>query len=160
MVKLKIKEEPVGYEALDTNLQPALISYPRSLDHFFEKTKAKLLEMNSFLAERNIRFIVVLIPSLQSIDRKAFDATIVQTVFQPEDFDLEKPYRLLEQFGKMHKLEIINPFSPLKRAHTDGSSLFLHRDMHLNKLGHDLLAREICKYFTTSPQSFRPSPAC
>jgi len=160
MIKLKIKESPVGYEGLDTNLSPALVSYPPSLEYLYEETESNLLQMKSFLAERNIRFIIVLIPSLQSIDRKALEATLVQSVFEGKDFDLEKPYTLLEQFGKMNHIEIVNPFSSLKRAHTDGSSVFLHRDMHLNKLGHDLLAREICKYLTTSPRSFGPSPAC
>jgi hypothetical protein len=160
MMKLKIKEGPDGYEALDTNLSPALISYPPSLDDLFDKTKSKLLEMKSFLEARNIRFIVVLIPTLETIDRKMLESSLVQSVFEPNDFDLEKPYKLLEQFGKESHIEIVNPFSSLNKAHADGSSVLLRRDLHLNKRGHDVLAREICKYLTTSPQPFAPSPAC
>jgi acetyltransferase AlgX (SGNH hydrolase-like protein) len=160
MIKLKLKESRVGYEGLDPSLRPALKSYPPRHTSLFESTKSKLLAMKSYLGERNIRFIILLIPSLQSIDGNAMEASIVQSEFDPTDFDLEKPYKLIETFGKMHNIEVVNPFSSLKKAHTDGSRVFLQRDMHWNKLGHDLVAREICKYLTASPQPFMPSHEC
>jgi hypothetical protein len=160
MVKLGIKESPVGYDGLDTNLRPALISYPLSLEALFEDTKSQLLTMNDFLEKRHVRLLVVLIPSLQSVERKAFEGTLIQSIYEPKDFDLEKPFRLMEEFGSLHNIEIINPLSSLRKAHADGASLFLHRDMHLNKLGHNLLAREICKHLTASRATFEGSLTC
>jgi hypothetical protein len=116
--------------------------------------------MKTFLAERHIRFIITLIPSLQSVDRNAFEASLVQSLFEPEDFDLEKPYSILEQFGKTHDIETINPFSSLKKAHSNDSSVFLNRDMHLNKLGHQVLAREICEHLIASIDLGGPNPSC
>jgi hypothetical protein len=160
LVKLKIKEGKAGYAHLDPNVRPALISYPASLTSSFEKILGILLKMKEFLAARNIRFIVVVIPSVQSVDEQAFLATIAGHVFEPNDFDLEKPYRRLEEFGRMHHIEIINPFSSLKEKHAEGSRLYLNREMHLNKLGHALLAGEICKYLTKAAHGFSADTAC
>ena len=80
------------------------------------------------------------------MDEKAFRHSIAYTHFNPEDFEIEKPYRLLEEFGHAHGIEVINPLTSFKRKHHEGARLFLNRDMHFNAVGHELLAHEILAY--------------
>lgn len=146
LVKLKLKSELAGYEELDINLRPALKVYPEKLEPLLEQTKGRFLDIKRFLDERGVRFIIAFLPSLQSVDEKAFHHAIAYTRFNPEDFEIEKPYRLLEEFGQAHGIEVINPLSSFKRKHNEDARLFLNRDMHFNALGHELLAHEILAY--------------
>lgn len=146
LVKLKLKSELAGYEELDINLRPALKVYPEKLEQLLEHTKARLLDIKRFLDERGVRFIIAFLPSLQSVDEKAFHHAIAYTRFNPEDFEIEKPYRLLEEFAQAQGIEVINPLSSFKRKHNEDARLFLNRDMHFNALGHELLAHEILAY--------------
>src|SRR5262245_43175639 len=106
LVKLKLKRELAGYEELDINLRATLKVYPEKLERLLEQTEARLLDIKRFLDERGVRFIIVLMPSLQSVDERAFYHAIAYTRFNPEDFEIEKPYKLLEEFGQAHGIEV------------------------------------------------------
>src|SRR5437879_1699187 len=131
---------------LDVNLRPALRVYPETLEQGLDQTEARLLGIKRFLDERGIRFVIALIPSVQSVDEKAFRHSIAYTEFNSEDFEIEKPYRLLEEFGHAHGIEVINPLSSFKRKQHEGARLFLNREMHFNAVGHELFAHEILAY--------------
>jgi len=140
-----LKDPLGGYQALDGNLRPALKSYPAELERRWESVTSLLLEMQSFLQARNVRFIVALVPTKHSIEAKVLHHAISYTVYDSEDFDLNKPFQLLEEFGARHRIEVINPMSIFQR---NGShmTLFLDRDMHFNKAGHELFGRVIAEY--------------
>ncbi len=148
LVRLGVKDSLSGFEELDVNLMPALRVYPDRLRRSFEQTRAELLEIHRFLAERRIRFVLVLIPSLQSIDARALRQSIAYSLYDEADFDLEKPYRLLEAFARAHEIEVVNPYRALKRLHEAGVPLYLKRDIHFNPAGHRALADEIAAYLT------------
>lgn len=156
LVQVGLKGDLAGYEELDINVRPTLKVYPEELHLAFEQTKSNLLHMKEFLHNRGVRFIVSLIPSLQSVDETAFSHTIAYTKFDPDDFDAEKPYRLLAEFGKENDIEVINPLPSFKRTHQQKAKLFLNRDMHFNALGHELLAHEVHGYLLQRPDSLNP----
>ena len=60
-------------ESLDISLLPSLMHTPASIVPLLALAEAKLLELHRLLTEQGIRFIIVLIPSETSIDRRAFD---------------------------------------------------------------------------------------
>lgn len=93
LVALRVKEQLLGFEGLDPSLMPALRTYPPELQSSYVATEADLREIRDWLAGRKIRFILTLIPALQAIDARAFRHSIAYTVFEPSDFELEKPYR-------------------------------------------------------------------
>jgi len=62
--------------------------------------------------------------------------------YNPEDFDLDKPNRLLDEFGRSNRIELVNPLSVF-REHVRQGRLFLHRDMHFNPAGHKVFARAV-----------------
>ena len=55
---------------------------------------------------------------------------------------------MIEAFGREHGIEVINPTELFKRRAASGANLYLPRDMHFNKEGHRLFAKEIQEYLT------------
>jgi hypothetical protein len=120
--------------------------------------EATLLEMHRLLTEQGIRFVIVLIPSETSIDQHAFDRAIAFTQFERDDFDLDQPYRLLEEFAKTNDIELINPTNAFRQIHRADDSLYLVHDKHFSPKGHQVFAQEIYRYLTQDA-SYAASPA-
>jgi lysophospholipase L1-like esterase len=149
LVKLGIKESLVGFEGLDTSLKPALLDYPPRLTDSFEQTKAELLELQAITDALGSRLVIALVPSRQSVERQSLLASIAYTEFDVNDFDLEKPYRIIDEFGTTHGIEVVNPFPRFHEAAEAGASLYLKGDMHFNAAGHDLFARAVAQHLAT-----------
>lgn len=146
LVALGIKDELMGYDGVDSDLTPALRNYPPKLQSSFEATLAELMQMRDWLAERKIRFVIALIPALQAIEPRAFLHSIAYTVYNPSDFDLDKPYRNLEAFARGNGIEVINAVPALRRRRETGETLYLANDIHFNAAGHAAFAAEIAAY--------------
>ena len=140
-----VKGELGEFEALDSSLKPSLKIYPPSLLLQWERLTRLLLEMQELLHERNIRFIVARIPALQAVDERVFKDTIAYTTYDPEDFEIDKPYRMLVEFARSNRIEIVNPLQEFREHHSQ-TKLFLERDMHFNKAGHRYFGRVIAEY--------------
>lgn len=140
----------LGFEELDINLMPALREFPRSLEESWETTKTELLQLRQLTSNLGIRLIIAVIPSVQTIQPKAFEHAITYSVFDKEDFDLGKPYRLLEEFANEYGIEVVNPIKWFKSEANKGNTLYLKRDMHFNAAGHSLFARSIADYLLNS----------
>jgi len=153
LVQLGIKGELGGYEALDINLRPSLKQYPIELEEQWESTKSKLRMIRDIANDQKTRLVLVLIPSRQSIEPTSFAHTIAYTKYEPNDFDLDKPYRLLEQFALDEQIEVINPVAAFVRASEVGNKLYLTNDSHFTPAGHELFAKEITTYLQTHPLS-------
>jgi hypothetical protein len=125
---------------------PALASFPAILENSVQQALSELLAIQAFLEEKGVRFIVVLIPALQTVDEKVFHQSISYSVYNDNDFDLEKPYKLLNEFCKSKNIELINPLPAFRKHHHKNNSLYLFKDMHFNYAGHKLFAQEILNY--------------
>lgn len=152
LVALGLKDGLVGFEGLDNNLMPALMTYPPQLQSSWDTTQAELLQIRDWLAERKIRFLLALIPARQAIEPRSFHHTIAHTAYEPSDFELDKPYRNLESFGRANGIEVINGYPALKRKGETGVSLYLRNDLHFNAAGHEAFAAEIAGYLQRSPR--------
>lgn len=150
LVKIGLKGPLAGIEELDVNILPALKAAPVSLNPLMESAKSHVLELRDLLAVQGIRLIVVLVPAPQSVDSELFAQSIAFTRFEPEDFDLEQPYRLMEDFARINHIELVNPLETFRRAHHPSRSLYLVRDMHFSPKGHEVFAQEITRYLRGS----------
>jgi len=153
LVKIGLKSELSGYEALDTNLRPALKNYTPEFVQHLERTKGYLRVLRDEVRSLQARFIIVLVPSLQAVEDVAFHHAIAYTTYEPEDFDLWKPYRLVEAFAEEEHIEIINPLPSFLTAGSNGEKLYLKNDMHFTPRGHEVFAGEIYKYLTSHSSS-------
>ena len=139
-VRLGLKEELAGFERLDINLHAAMLEYPREVQESVERAKVDLLRFDSFLRKRGARLIIALIPSLQAVDRRALSRTLAYMRYAVTDFDLDKPYRMLERYATAHGIVVCSPIQDFRRLHHDGNRLFLRHDLHFNALGHRTFA--------------------
>lgn len=135
-----------GFEDLDWNLMPALKDYPDYLIKGWEEIKSELLQFKRLASDSGVRLIVVVVPSVQSIQEVSFRQTISHSVFDEMDFDLDKPYRMLKEFASANNIEMIIPVNTFRDVSKKGRALYLTRDMHFNADGHDLFARVIADY--------------
>ncbi|OGW49281.1 MAG: hypothetical protein A2V62_04060 [Nitrospirae bacterium RBG_19FT_COMBO_58_9] len=155
-----LREPLGGIESLDVSLLPALKDTPDSIAPLIQLVEAKLLELDRLLTERGIRFIIVLIPSEASIEQRAFDRAIAPTKFDRDDFDLDQPYRLLEEFAKRNAIELINPTDAFRAIHRADDSLYLVHDKHFSPKGHQVFAQEIYRYLAQDDTYIaRPAPS-
>lgn len=153
LVSVGLKEAPGGFRHLDTNLMPALKIYPPALEKSWQDTKKDLLKLKSISEKNGVRFVVAVVPSLQSVNRKSFRQSIAYTTYFESDFDLDQPYRILEEFGHKHGIVVINAIDAFRRTAATGVDLYLRRDMHFSRDGHKLFAKRIQEYFTNLSKS-------
>lgn len=156
--RIGLREPLGGIESLDVSLLPALKNQPDSLATLMSVAKSKILELDGLLTERGIRLILVLIPAQTSIEPRAFDRAIAATQFDREDFDLEKPYRQLEEFARANRIEVINPTDVFRNIHRTNDPLYLIHDKHFSPKGHQVFAAELYRYLMQD-DSYIASPA-
>ena len=141
-------KELTGFEDLDWNLMPALKDYPDYLKKCWEETQSDLLQFKRLASDSGVRLIIAVIPSVQSIQEISFRHTISYSIFDKDDFDLDKPYRMLKEFALKNNIEIIVPVNVFREANRGGQHLYLKRDMHFSAAGHDLFAHAIADYLS------------
>jgi hypothetical protein len=135
-----------GFDNLDVNLMPALKKYPEIISDCWEDTKAEFLQLKNMSDDMGIRLVIAVIPTVQSVEEKSFKHAISHSIYNEEDFELDKPYQLLDKFAQDHDMEMIIPVNLFRTMHNNGKMLYLKRDMHFSAAGHDLFARVIADY--------------
>lgn len=143
LVVLRIKDSLGGFADMDVNLMPALRAYPPALAGSWARTRAELAELQALLASRPARLLVALVPSLQAVEPRAFTHSIAYLEFDEEDFDLDKPYRLVAAHVTALGAGVVDPLPRFRAARAAGRSLYLRNDMHFNAEGHRLFAEAI-----------------
>jgi lysophospholipase L1-like esterase len=156
LVRMGFKDKLAGFESLELSLPPALKVYPDILEAKFHATKDNLLEIQHWLKKKGIRFVVFLIPSVEAVDENRFHRTIAYNVYEEDDFDLDRPYRILESFGKENGIEIINPLENFRTVQANDKKLYFEGDSHFNKDGHELFAKQIKNYLRNFPEFLPP----
>lgn len=146
LLQLGLKEELAGLEALDPNIGTALKNYPPVVAAGWEKTFQQLRELKSYTDANGVRLVLALIPALQSVDPRSLNRSLSYSVFRPDDFDVGKPYAIIEAFGTDVGIEVINALPVFVRAYDAGEALYLPGDMHFNAAGHELFAEEIAHH--------------
>ena len=67
-------------------------------------------------------------------------------MYEPSDFELDKPYDMLQEIAENLGFEFVNPVSQFRERLQAGDKLFLEGDSHFNEAGHALFARIIAEY--------------
>jgi len=144
--KFGLKEAKGGFGDLHDNLRPALRQYPPELGRRWEITKKRLLDLKRTCDRNGIRLIIAIVPLEAWLDEKLLRKILIYTIYKIEDFDLQKPYRLMQEFADRNDIEIVDPLSAFKEAVALGATLYLKKDIHFSKDGHRLFADQIVKY--------------
>ncbi len=155
LVRVGLKRPLRGIADLDPSLSPALRHYPPDLQRAWEETKGVILAMRDLVASTGARLIVAVIPARQSVSEEAFAQSLAYSALRSEDFDLDKPYGLIQQFGDSCGIPVISPLWRFRSAWVAGARPYLPNDMHFSPLGHTLFAEEIAAYLTQGGFRFR-----
>jgi lysophospholipase L1-like esterase len=139
-VKLGIKDELAGYELLDTNLRPSLRTYPPDLERIWDDTRNELRLLRDACAARGARFVLVSIPARQAVDRAQLGPTLTYMNYEPEDFDLMKPYGMLRDFCEAERMPFVDAYPAFAESQGRGMPPYLQHDLHINATGHRILA--------------------
>jgi lysophospholipase L1-like esterase len=138
LIQVGIRRDPGGYEALDDNLRPALRTYPQTLMEDWNAAVNELLTIQRLCEKSGAKLLVASVPARQALSPETFAATIAEVaLYQPEDFDLPKPYRQLGEFCEEHGIPYVNGYEGLRRL---GSDIYIPYDMHFNAKGHRAFA--------------------
>lgn len=155
-VAIGLKEELAGFELLDDNLRPALIDGPACVQRSHERVQQQLLSIRDAVRADGARTIVALIPCIQSIDARELAKSIAYTRYEPSDFDLNAPMRMLTRFCDENDMPVVDPTPAFRKAFDQGDALYLPGDLHFNAAGHALFARCILDAIAASEAT--PSP--
>ena len=152
-------------DVLDDNLAPFLKTYPPALESQWSATLAQLLDFKALADAGGARFIVAIIPALQSIDINALRQSIAATRYEVGDFDLARPYRALSKFCLENGIELVDPTETFSKAQSNGTVLYLRGDMHFSAAGHRIFAKSISErldglYIGRNARSGCPSSRC
>jgi lysophospholipase L1-like esterase len=143
---LGVKGPRAGIDGLDTNLRPFLESYPDSVAEEVELTRRELLELRDSVEYAGSRLLVAVVPAMQSVDARARRNSIAYTQYFEDDFDLDKPYRWLGDFGESSGIAVLNTVGAFRNAHEGGARPYLSNDSHFNAAGHRLFAELIVRF--------------
>lgn len=118
--------------------------YSQVMQYAFQLNANILLEYKKRVEQDNATFILVVVGDQLSVDPQARKAN--EDRFYNVDssfFDYDKPYRLLEQFANDNNITIVNLYPKFLEEFSQGKSMYLEGDHHLNDYGHQLFAQAI-----------------
>lgn len=142
-ISLGIKEPLGGLSDLDNNIVPALKDYPPKVDTAWAELEKDLRDLRDTTSNMGVHLVIAMIPALQSVDGLALRNSIGYTIYEPDDFDFDKPHRMMQALCRDIGIPIVDPLDEFRRLHSEDSPLYLPGDMHFNDRGHRLFARAI-----------------
>jgi hypothetical protein len=120
-----------------------LKSYPPEFDGAWEKAKEALGEIKTWCDAHGARLAVVVIPTEAQVYPERWDDVRRRFALRDEDFDLEKPQRILAEHAAAGGIPLIDLLPVLRAARATGVPLYFRRDIHWTPRGHAVAADEI-----------------
>lgn len=101
-----------------------------------------LEQIGTLLHDRRIPWILALLPAEEQVDRDLQRLYLDMFGGKPEDFDFDKPQRLLGEWGKSRGIKVID-LTPAFREKASQQRLYVDNDIHWNANGNALAAQII-----------------
>lgn len=122
-----------------------LRNYPPEFDLAWTRTKSELSQVKSWCVTHRARLAIVAIPTKAQVYPNHWDAVRQRFGLRDEDFDLEKPQRILAAFAAENGIPLIDLLPSLRAARDTGPPLYFARDIHWTPRGHAVAADEILR---------------
>ena len=113
-----------------------------SFDYHWNRTLATLNSMRLFLERRGIPLILVLLPAQEQVDRDLQRNLMNALGATPDQYDFEKPQRLLKAWGEQQHIIVVD-LLPAFRGQAAPSAFYFENDIHWTKAGHKLAAKTL-----------------
>ena len=119
--------------------------YPPEFEEAWERTRGLLREMKAWCDGHGATLAVLVIPAAAQVHPERWDATRRRYGLRDEDFDLEKPHRLMAGFAAEAGIPVIDLLPALRAARGTGGPLYFTADIHWTPRGHAVAADEILR---------------
>jgi lysophospholipase L1-like esterase len=110
--------------------------------HHWNRTQAVLEAMRDFLRDRQIGFLLVVIPDPLQLDQEVQTKYLAAFGQSAGGYDFEKPQRLLQGWAATHGVQMVDLLPAFKR-HGVVKDLYFTNDVHLSAPGHAFAAKAI-----------------
>jgi lysophospholipase L1-like esterase len=148
LAKMGVTRAPAGYSELSDNLRPALKEYPVELQQMWDVTLMEIAALHRTAKNASARLLMVSIPARESVEPSAFHRALVGVDYEPEDFDLDKPYVELGAFARREGIDFISFAREFRSDQV--TALYLPRgEIHLSALGHRRLSELLATRLAT-----------
>jgi hypothetical protein len=127
-----------------------LKSYPPEFDDAWGKAKDALGQIKAWCDEQGARLVLVAIPTEAQVYPEQWDDVRRRFALRGEDFDLDKPQRILSEYASAAGIPLIDLQPVLRAARASGGPLYFRRDIHWTPRGHAVAADEILRQLGTS----------
>jgi hypothetical protein len=127
-----------------------LTSYPPEFDEAWTITRAVLGEMKAWCGAHGARLAIVVIPTAAQVYPDRWTEVRRRYDLREEDFDLEKPQRILAAFARDNAIPLIDLLPTLRAARDTGGPLYFRTDIHWTPRGHEVAAAEILRQLRSS----------
>ena len=122
--------------------------YPPEFDLAWTRATAALGQMKAWCESHRARLVLVVIPTEAQVDPQRWAAVRQRFRLNDEDFDLEKPQRILAAFASEHGIPFIDLLPALRAARAASGPLYFRTDIHWTARGHAVAADEILRQLT------------
>jgi hypothetical protein len=130
---------PFGQEAF------CLKSYPPEFDLAWQQAKDAIGEIKIWCDGHGARLAVVVIPTEAQVYPERWADVRRRFALRDEDFDLDKPQRILSEYAAASGIPLIDLLPVLRAAGVTGGPLYFRRDIHWTPRGHAVAADEILR---------------
>lgn len=118
-----------------------------SLKAGWAETRRVLRAMQAFCDARNIRLLIVTLPTQYQVHEDLWTHHVNTFKLNPEEYDLTKPQALLKEFCAENGIEQVDVL-PAMRAASQTERLFYPIASYMTPAGHALVARVVREYLT------------
>lgn len=116
-------------------------SYPSDIDALWQDYESDLLKMKNYLNEKNVPFLVVIIPMDVQVHNKYW-SKYPNKVFEENEFKNDRPQKKFQNICKQNELNCLD-LLPIFREHSDELLFPAQTDSHFNEAGNRLAAESI-----------------
>ena len=105
-----------------------------------------VIDLASGVEGTGARFVVMIIPDQYQVDRALVDEVLSANGKRPEDYDFDRPQRVLREALEPADVEVLD-LLPVFRGAFSGGATYRPRDTHWSRRGNEIAAAALTDYF-------------
>lgn len=135
-----MSDESYGTDYLEAEIYKK--QYTARTKEGLEKLKIILKHLKSYSDEKEIKLLVVLIPTKGQVDQEKFLEFVSKYEFDRSELELDKAQKIFLEFGKENNIKMLNLLPDFSKRNKN-NTFYFEIDGHWNEKGHELAANLI-----------------
>jgi hypothetical protein len=119
---------------------------------FWDATAAAIHSIHELAKKNNARLLIMYIPDKFQVDDQHWQAWLAKYRIPAEDYDIQKPNKWLKSYCETNRIDFLDTTDSLRNTlYQTRISPYWRIDHHLNKTGHEVVARVFLRWFKSLP---------